>query len=194
MSRLLRSLYQEHESIAAVLHALSYLATDLGKGHAVDARVFRQILYYLDVFPERHHHPKEDAVLFRTVRARTHDGDALIDRLEKQHEAGAGAIRNLEQALLRWESGGEPERHAFVMAATGFVAGYREHMRLEEQELMPLAERTLSARDWADIEAAFATHQDPLAGSGPQTSPDELFRRIVYIAPPPIGLGPPAQA
>jgi hemerythrin-like domain-containing protein len=192
VSKMLRALYLEHESISAVLHALHYLASELGKGHKVDGKVFRQILYYLDVFPERFHHPKEDAVLFKAVRERTHEGDAVIDRLEKQHEAGAVAIRNLEQALLRWESGGDAERQAFVTAATGYVAGYREHMRLEEAELMPLAERTLSAQDWAEVEAAFATHADPLAGTAAGTSPEELFRRIVYIAPPPIGLGEPA--
>ena len=39
------------------------------------------------------------------------------------------------------------------------------------------------------MEAAFASHTDPLAGANAQTDPDELFRRIVYIVPPPIGLG-----
>ena len=38
------------------------------------------------------------------------------------------------------------------------------------------------------MEAAFASHTDPLAGANAQTDPDELFRRIVYIVPP-IGLG-----
>jgi hypothetical protein len=32
-------------------------------------------------------------------------------------------------------------------------------------------------------------HTDLPAGANAQTDPDELFRRIVYIAPPRIGLG-----
>ena len=73
--------------------------------------------------------------------------------------------------MLRWEAGGDAERHAFMQMATGYVAGYREHMRLEESELMPLAERTLSARDWVDVEAAFASHTDPLAGPTRRPTP-----------------------
>jgi hemerythrin-like domain-containing protein len=191
MFKPLQALYQEHESIAAVLHALQYLAQEVARGKDVDVRVFRQILYYLDVFPERFHHPKEDQLLFTRVRARSPEAAAVIDKLERQHALGAEGIRNLEQSLLRWESGGATERQAFVLVATEFVARYREHMRAEEDDLMPLARRTLAPQDWSEIEAGFAQHVDPLHGAGEDTDPDELFRRILYLAPPPIGLGKP---
>jgi hypothetical protein len=42
-------------SLVGTLHALRHLAGEVGRGHKVDAKVFRQILYYLDVFPERFH-------------------------------------------------------------------------------------------------------------------------------------------
>jgi hemerythrin-like domain-containing protein len=188
----LRRLYDEHESISAVLHALQYLVREVARGKTVDTRVFRQILYYLDVFPERFHHPKEDALLFKAVRARTHEADEVIARLERQHERGADAIRELEQSLLRWEAGGTPERDAFVHAATEFVARYAEHMRIEEDELMPLARRTLDDAEWAEVESAFEASRDPLHGVGADADPQEMFRRVLYLAPPPIGLGEPA--
>ncbi|MGE3864771.1 MAG: hemerythrin domain-containing protein [Burkholderiaceae bacterium] len=192
MSNKLRAFYAEHDSIAAVLHALQYLADELDRGRKVDAKVFRQILYYLDVFPERFHHPHEDRLLFPALKARTNEADAIIARLEKQHENGAGRIRALEQALLRWEVGGEPERAAFVDATRDFVAGYRAHIRLEEDELMPIARRALTDEDWQRIEAGFGEQRDPLQGTAPDADPVELFRRILYIVPPPIGLGSPA--
>ena len=191
MSPPLQALYDEHRSIAAVLDALQQLLREVQRGRSVDARVFRQILYYLDVFPERFHHPKEDAILFAAVRARTHDGDDVIARLERQHAAGAAAIGLLEQALLRWEAGGALERDAFVQAAAAYVGQYREHMQIEEAELMPLARRVLEPQDWALAEAEFATYRDPLAGAHAQADPQELFRRILYLAPPPVGLGDP---
>lgn len=188
MHRALQALYQEHESIAAVLHALQQLVRELQQGRRVEAAVFKHILYYLDVFPERFHHPREDEVLFRAVRARTHAADEVIARLERQHAAGAEGMRQLEQALLRWEAGGAAELEAFAQTAGTFVARYREHMRLEEDELMPLARQALTPADWAAAEAAFAAHRDPLHGAA--ADPDELFRRILYLAPAPIGLGP----
>lgn len=158
MSQPLQAFYREHESIAAVLHALAYLAREAGQGKPVHKRVFRQILYYLDVFPERFHHPKEDAVLFAAIERRSDRAREIVARLEKQHESGAVAIRKLEQALVRWEAGGDAERAAFVGAAATFVERYREHMRLEEDELMPLAREILDNEDWAQVEAAFAGH------------------------------------
>ena len=38
-------------------------------------------------------------------------------------------------------------------------------MRTEESEILPLAERLLSETDWAEIDAAIATFDDPLFGS-----------------------------
>lgn len=192
MSNKLRAFYAEHESIAAVLHALQYLAEEVERGHKVDPKVFRQILYYLDIFPERFHHPREDQLLFKALKARTHEADAIIARLEQQHENGAGRIRDLEQAMLRWEVGGDVEKENFVRATKDFVAGYRAHIRLEEDELMPMARKALTDQDWDRIEAGFGEHRDPLHGTEPETDPSELFRRILYVAPPPIGLGSPA--
>jgi hemerythrin-like domain-containing protein len=189
VSRPLQVLFDEHRSIAAVLDALSYLLREADRGVAVDLRVFRQIIYYLDVVPERYHHPKEDLFLFAPLLERTHAADAIIARLENQHQLGAEAIRQLEQLLTRWDAGGDAERLAFIDAANEFVARYFEHMRLEERELMPLAERHLTAEDWATAEAEFVRHTDPLKDAMRQ---EDLFRRILYLAPPPIGLGHPA--
>jgi hemerythrin-like domain-containing protein len=155
-------------------------------GATVDPRVFRQIIYYLDVVPERYHHPKEDQSLFAPLKRRTHAADDVIERLETQHQLGAEAVRQLEQLLTRWDAGGMAERASFVKAANEFVGRYFEHMRLEEDELMPLAERYLTAEDWAAAESEFARHADPLKDV---THEDDLFRRILFLAPPPIGLG-----
>jgi len=189
MPQFLTALYAEHRSIAAVLWAMERLVRQQrDQGEAVDPRVFRAMLYYLDVFPEREHHPKEEALLFARIRARTHEGDAVLDELAREHESGARAIRELEQALVRLEEGGEAEFPAFGAAVDRFIGAYREHMRKEEGQVMPLAQRVLTPADWSEIEAAFAAHRDPLGGV-PDRDYDALFRRIVHLAPAPIGLG-----
>lgn len=194
MNQPLQALYQEHESIAAVLHALQALAREAAQGKRVDRRVFRAILHYLDVFPEKFHHPKEDEMLFKAVQSRGHAADAVIERLKRQHEAGAAAIRALEQALARWEqaaSDGSAERSAFANDAAVFVARYREHMRLEEDELMPIAKQVLTGADWAEIESAFADHRDPLHGTTADSEATLMLQRILRLAPAPIGTAPP---
>jgi len=187
----LAPLYAEHGSIAAVLSAIESLVHEArDRGARVDPKIFRAMLYYLDVFPEREHHPKEESVFFARIRTRTREGDAVLDELAREHESGERAIRELEQALVRHEEGGEQEFPAFAAAAERFVAHYREHMRKEEREVIPLARRVLTAQDWAEIDAAFAAHRDPLAGAPPGADYERLFRHIVNVVPAPLGLGP----
>ena len=194
MSRPLAQLYEEHSSLAAVLHAMSALVRQVReRDRHIDPRIFRAILYYLDVFTEREHHWKEEAVLFPRIRQRTRDADAILDELACEHEMGERAIRGLEQAFVRYEERGAIEFAPFAAAVDQYVKHYREHMRKEEREVMPLAQRALNAQDWTEIEAAFASHRDPLAGTSPETRHDELFSRIVMLVPAPLGLGAPLE-
>ena len=189
--RLLQSLYEEHRAIAAVLAAMDALVRERRtRGARIDPKVFRAMLYYLDVFPERLHHPKEETFLFAKLRARTQEGADALDELAREHAGGEESIRSLEQALVRYEEGGENEFPAFAEAAERYVAGYRDHMLREERDIMPLAERVLTPEDWAEVEAAFASNQNPLAGA--EDDYEALFQRIVMLAPAPIGLGRPA--
>jgi hemerythrin-like domain-containing protein len=190
MNRFLDALWNEHRSIAAVLHAMLFLVREQRmRGKPVDPKVFRAILYYLDVFPERMHHPKEERYLFAAIRRKTSEANAVLDELAHEHESGGHSIRDLEQTLLRYEEGGEQEFEPFAQAVEAFVAGYREHMRKEEEGVMPVARRVLTAQDWAGINAEWAANRDPLAGLEAERDYDRLISRIVELAPPPIGIG-----
>jgi hemerythrin-like domain-containing protein len=190
MANFLAALYDEHRSIGAVLHGMQYLVRERrGRDVSVDPRVFRAMLYYLDVFAEREHHPKEEDFLFPAVRLHSAEAAAVLDELGREHEHGERAMRELEQALLRYEEGGEREFLTFAEAVERYVGRYFEHMRKEESLVMPLAEKTLTAKDWTAIENAWADNRDPLTGA---SSDDyrKLFTRIANLAPPPIGVGP----
>ena len=63
-------------------------------------------------------------------------------------------------------------------------------MALEEKQILPLAEKLLSAQDWAELDAAFAANRDPLTGHEPDDDYRALFSRIVNALPAPLGLGP----
>ena len=55
---------------------------------------------------------------------------------------------------------------------------------------MPRSRLHLTAQDWQEIDAAFADNDDPLLGADARDSFRQLFRRIVNLAPPPLGVGP----
>lgn len=181
----------EHRSIAAVLHGMLYLVREIRlRGATANFKAFHAMVYYIDAFVERFHHPKEDAYLFRLLRLRYPVSAELIQLLESQHRAGAEKIRLLEQALSRYEEGGPSEYSAFAEAVQSYAAFHWDHMRVEEDRLIPLARTHLAPEDWREIDEAFAGHSDPLFGQEAGEHYDKLFRRVVNLAPAPIGLGP----
>ncbi len=194
MPKALNIIRDEHRSIAAVLHGMQHLVRQIRERKAkIDSRVFRAMLYYLGTFSERMHHPKEDRFLFGPLRRRGAGADALIAELEGEHASGAQSLRRVEQCLIRYEEGGDKEFTEFAQEVDRFALGYWDHMRKEEERVFPLAEKMLTAGDWAAIDRAFEENLDPLASERDERDFRKLFSRIVSLAPPPIGVGPAAK-
>ena len=191
----IRIIRDEHRAIAAILHGMLFLVRKIrDRGATPDFNLFGAMIYYIDAFPERFHHPKEDRYLFHVLRIRHPDSVSLLDRLEEEHRTGAYKIRALEQALARYQHGGASEFPDFAKAVEDYAAFHWNHMRAEEDEVLPLAEKHLSAADWDEVDTAFLGHVDPMHGAGAEGEYQALFTRIVNLAPPPIGVGPAPPA
>jgi hemerythrin-like domain-containing protein len=185
----IQKIREEHRSISAVLHGLKQLARDAqNAGVKPEFAVFRAMIHYIDEFPEQLHHPKEDRFLFPPLAARVPETQPIIDALRGEHKQGIGLVRELERALVLFEDRwplGAPE---FLRTVDAYADFHWKHMRKEEQEILPLAERYLSERDWEAIDRAFDVNKDPVAGIKERDF-QELFSRIVNLAPEPVGLG-----
>lgn len=181
----------EHQGLGAVLDALRRTVADVrDRGSTPNFEALRALLFYIDAYPERLHHPKESEHLFRRLRERTREADAVLDRLDREHDASRGAVRDLEHALLEWEMLGSARRAPFAEALETFCVRYLEHMWTEEREVFPLAQHHLTDEDWAAVGAAFESNRDPLTGRSPEAGFEALFHRIVRLLPPPLGVGP----
>ena len=186
-----RIIVDEHAALTAVLRSL-LLMVQQGPGDEPERffDVLRAMLFYIDEFPEKQHHPKESDLLFPKLMRADPGAIDVIRRLEEDHMRGEGRVRELQHLLLAWELIGDIRRAAFVDAAEKYVGFYLEHMRTEESQLLPLAEKVLSARDWAELDRAFQQNSDPVAGGMRDPCYGRLFTRIVQHAPAPIGVGP----
>jgi hemerythrin-like domain-containing protein len=189
--RSLHIIRDEHASLAAMLLAMVQLVE---RGPLEDApnffHVMRSMLFYIDEFPERLHHPKESNLLFPKLVKRAPEVMGAIDRLERDHIRSEKAVRELLHLLLAWELLGNARRADFVSALGPYAESYLDHMRLEETVILPAAERALSDEDWTALDNAFEQNADPLTGKhAPGQLYEKLFSQIVSIAPAPIGLG-----
>lgn len=184
----------EHRSLAAVVHGLRYLVHEIHQGNSKpDFLLLRAMIFYLDEFPEKLHHPKESAYLFARLRQRTREADAVIAELESQHVAGARHVRDLELTLAHYEAGKADGLEVFSEAVGKFADDTMKHMALEEDTVIPLAKMHLTGADWVEIGAAFSENGDPRFDAEADRECRDLFTRIVNLAPPPIGIGPARQ-
>ena len=187
----LQVIRDEHAAVAAVLRSLAMMI-EKGPGDAPERffDVLRAMLFYIDEFPERLHHPSESNLLFPKIARARPDLMPVIHKLETDHMQGEGRVRELQHLLLAWELIGESRRGAFVDAVRAYSDFYLGHMRTEEQQLLPAAQQALTAQDWDELDAEFAGERDPLVASVRDPGYDRLFTRIVLSTPAPIGVGP----
>ncbi len=189
----MRILMDEHQSLAAIIHAIRHMIGEIGAGRLQpDHKLLEAMVHYLDAYPEKRHHPKEDEFLFGPLRARTHDADAALDRLEAEHAQADARIAVLDAAVKAYAQ--DPANFdAFKTAFEDYAAFYRTHMMTEEREVLPLIRKHFTAEDWDKANAGFIA-DDPLSGTRATARAGEedfaqIFSRLVAAAPAPIGLG-----
>ena len=193
MQRGLTIIKDEHRALAAVLRGFQYLVQQIGNsGKAPDFPLMKSMLTYIETFPDKLHHPKEDEYLYRIMRERTSEVDATLDLLEEEHRQEPEWLGRLRTSLELYERDAGAF-DGFADAVEFYVASHFSHMNKEEDVVMPVAEKVLTAEDWQTIDAAFGSNQDPLVGTGTQKEFRKLFRRIVNLMPAPMGLGPEQQ-
>ena len=91
----------EHMALSAMLRSiLLLLGEHRRRGSVPDFDALRAMLFYVDEFPEKLHHPKESSLLFPKLRGHGAHNDEMLDRLDRDHARGEHAIRGLEHAML----------------------------------------------------------------------------------------------
>jgi nucleotide-binding universal stress UspA family protein/hemerythrin-like domain-containing protein len=180
--RALAIIKDEHRSLAAVVNGLqSLVANAVTRGQAPDFALIRAMLFYIQAFPERQHHPKEDEFLFAQLRLRSSECDAVMAELAQQHQGGANALAVLSNAVTTCEKGEDAICQELLNQVNQFAQAQWQHMHLEESIVLPAASRYLQPEDWAQIAQAFAGNTDPRFAQDPEDSFASLFARLMKL-------------
>jgi hemerythrin-like domain-containing protein len=191
---------REHRALSALLRSITLMLDEHRRHDTVpDFAALRAMLFYVDEFPEKHHHPKESRLLFPKLRGRDVHTDAILDRLDGEHGHGERAVRELQHALTGFEmmcDGDQRELHrnAFERSMAMYADFYIGHMHAEEAHVFPLAEAVLVDADWAELDTAFMTNRDPLAGAVASTAYRALFAKLLRTLPAAGGIGGALEA
>jgi hemerythrin-like domain-containing protein len=150
--QLLRTIRDEHHSLAAMLDALQIVLAR-GPGDAPERyfELMASMLVYIKEFSEHVHFPKEVELLFPTVLEVAPDTVRAVARLEKSHRDSVAELLELQTLLAAWQQdGGVSPQHrpAFERAAARVCQSYLEQIRMEEVSILPAAEQLVKDAQW----------------------------------------------
>lgn len=145
------TLRAEHEGVLTVLAQLERAVSAAEAGRPIPCDVFADVQEFFAVFVDRCHHGKEEGELFPALGDA---GQALQERLEEEHRGGRQLAAAYATAVERYRPGERRTAQELATAARAYAAFLQRHIAVENAELLPLVERTLSPeRDHAVWEA-----------------------------------------
>ena len=171
----------DHVNFARLLDLLEREVAAVQTGGQPKYSLMREIVYYLRHFPDRFHHPREDAAFARLI---AHDPalELSINRLTQEHRVIAMAGEELLNYLNELDSNPSLMNRAKVEAAAAtYLVYYRHHLEKEEKEILPRAAQLLTQEDWAAV-AAVSGHPDPVFGNDFEARYQELRKQIAIEA------------
>lgn len=153
MHRTIRTLVADHRNFEVLLSVLDEQLERASSGNRLDLVVVEAIVSYLRRYGDLCHHPREN-ILYRLVAAKGVPGSERTRAIQREHrdlhlstDAVLGEVR---AALMRESS--RPNR--VLGPLRELMGSYRDHIRAEDSELIPLIQTHLDEADWRLAEAA----------------------------------------
>ncbi|SCF14293.1 hemerythrin domain-containing protein [Micromonospora chokoriensis] len=187
-----RDMYMAHTTFRREFTLLPQLVRDVTPGDAKRAETVgahAELLCHMLHL----HHEGEDLLLWpRLVERGGEAAAAIVPTMEKQHHAieeAHGAVVALLPAWRRTGRGGEQLADAFEHLRVALI----EHMAVEEAEILPLAERHVTAAEWMQLGehgmSKSPKKQLPLAfGLAMYEGDPEVIKAVLAHAPLPARL------
>jgi hemerythrin-like domain-containing protein len=171
------SWHQEHVYFGKLLDLLQHEVDIFHTGESPDYSLMLDIISYLQEYSDEHHHPREDEAI-RRLLGYCPDRQLPIARLHQEHRVILHAGETLRELLRAASEDALIPREEIEVAAATYLVYYRNHIAREEEDVLPLAARHLSAADWLAVKQAAPAGSDPVFGPHPEDRFGELRRRI----------------
>ncbi len=178
MARMIELLREEHRNMQRLLAALEHQIELFAEGGAPDYDVIIGVADYFLDYPDRCHHPKEDAIARRLEPTEAEAGE-LTTVLAAEHLALKRLARSFRDSVGVLLGESDVPREAITDAARAFIATQRRHLALEEASFFSLAEQTLTDADWREIEAELGHRADPVFGGRAEAMFQTLSARLL---------------
>ncbi len=158
---ILLTLNREHEYIGSLLDALDEQAKKLRPGRTPDYTLLCEMAHYLVVYPDEHHHAREDLVYDRLAE-RDPESAPLMREVQEEHRELTQRGRELVAELERVTHGGkDPDNRRIAYLCGQYTSAFRDHLHAEEHQVFRRATAKLRQDDWCAINADARHVDDP---------------------------------
>lgn len=161
---------KEHDNIRRMLKVIrrvSYRVMTLGE---FDLEDISQIIDFVAIYADKHHHGKEEDILFETM-------DKKIERLAKsgairgmyiEHDLGRLYMGNLRKAVEDFQAGKDESRLDLIANAISYGDLLDRHIQKENTALYKFAENMLDEGSKSYIDAKCRDVEDKASKEGLQ--------------------------
>lgn len=140
-------LVEEHRNILKLIECVKTSCYGLIKGEDVDTDLFRQYIEFARNYADKHHHGKEELILFRVM---VEEMGPVAEKLVNygmliEHDYGRLYLTNLEEALAKYdETKDDILKLDIITNAMGYGAHIMRHIDKEDNVVYTFAERELA--------------------------------------------------
>ena len=172
---MIEKLLIEHDHIRRTLNLLEIQFLDLCRNKTPDFAMMRSIVVYVQEYPEVAHHPLEDMVF--SILLKQEEKVNVLQKLISDHTDLEKVTRTLRKSV-ELHIQGDLSEDKLKKLLFSFLIRQRQHLYIEEMEIYPLAQSTLTEADWAKVQSVLPPGDDPVFGTRTREDYELLYREI----------------
>ena len=140
--------------------------------------MLQRILVYIQEYPERVHHPAEDAMfsVILTNNACSRKFREDINTLMKDHSEIEGITRNAIEAVESQLISTQPDISSIGKFLSTLLNRQRSHLLFEEMDIYPHITSYVDNEDWKKVSALCPSDEDPIFGDKVNTGYEDISR------------------
>ncbi|MBZ9622339.1 hemerythrin domain-containing protein [Clostridium sp. FP2] len=145
---------EEHKLIKRMLVVVRKFSIKVLNNEKVDYNDFNIVIDFVRNFADKHHHNKEEVILFKKM------SEVLGDRIANgpimgmlvEHDLGRLFMSNLEAALAKFKAGDNDSRVDIIANAIAYTDLLNRHIDKEDTAIYTFAQKSLSEKQLEEID------------------------------------------
>lgn len=174
-------LMSEHDNILRMVEVVRSMCAGILDGAPVVDEDFRRIIQFVRNYADKHHHGKEEAVLFDEMMQRL--GQVAVNVIQHgmlvEHDLGRLFITELEAALDRYQvSSSTRDKLDIITNVCSWAALLERHITKENDTVFQFARRALAAEVLTDVDVRSNELEEAATEQGVQAHYLDMLDRL----------------